>query len=144
MDEFSFKKRKTWGRSKITSYCICIWCESGERGGRRSSRFSCVTPVAEIFSLDRVAHRIPSNINYRVPLWKQPTTLTCWQGIIHEFNLGVGSHSNFVAWGRGWWSDEGAVRPCCKPPPTPYFAIYHLYVHLYEAPFLLTIFLYLT
>ena len=52
---------------------ICVWCELGETGGRWSSRFPCVTPVVEIFSLDRVALRILSNINDRVPLWKQQT-----------------------------------------------------------------------
>ena len=56
---------------------VFVWCESGETGGR-SSRFPWVTPVAEIFSLDRVAVRILSNINGQVPLQKQPTALTCW------------------------------------------------------------------
>ena len=77
MDKFSFKEMRTWGRSKIKSYCICVWYESGEIGGR-SSTFPCVTPVVEIVSLDRVALRISWNINDRVPLRKQPTTLTCW------------------------------------------------------------------
>ena len=40
------------GRSKITSYCICVWCESGEIGGRKSSRFTCVTSVAEKVDID--------------------------------------------------------------------------------------------
>ena len=52
-DEFSFKEMRTWCQSKFTSYCICVWCESGV-GGRRSSRFPCVIPVTET-SKDRVA-----------------------------------------------------------------------------------------
>ena len=78
MDEFSFKEMRRRGLSKITSYCICIWSETGEIGGKRSSRFPCVTPWAEIFSLDRVELRILLNINNRVPLRKQPTALICW------------------------------------------------------------------
>ena len=35
-DEFSFKEMKTWGQSKISSYCFCVWCESEELGGRGS------------------------------------------------------------------------------------------------------------
>ena len=36
---------RTWGQYKITSYCICVWCESGEIGERRSSRFKTVGAV---------------------------------------------------------------------------------------------------
>ena len=72
-DEFSFKEMRTWGQSKISPSCICVWCESGELGRRRSSRFPCVTPVVETFSSDRVTFRIPSNMNDGVPLQKQPT-----------------------------------------------------------------------
>ena len=43
MDEFSFKDMRTRDRSKIKSYCIGAWFESGELWGRRSSRFPCVT-----------------------------------------------------------------------------------------------------
>ena len=41
VDEFSFKEMRTWGQSKFTSYCICVWCESGEFGARWGSRFPC-------------------------------------------------------------------------------------------------------
>ena len=75
MDEFSFKELRTWGQSKISSSCICVWCESGELRRRRSSRFPCVTPVVETFSIDRVTFRIPSNINDGTPLRKQLTAL---------------------------------------------------------------------
>ena len=47
LDEFCFKEMRTWSWSNITSHCICVWCESGELGGRRCSRFPCVTPVVE-------------------------------------------------------------------------------------------------
>ena len=30
-----------------TSYCMCVWCDSGELGSKRSSS-SSVTPVVEI------------------------------------------------------------------------------------------------
>ena len=69
--EFSFKGVKTRGQSKVSSYCLCIWCESRELGSRGSSRFSCVTPVVEAFSF-----RILANISDGVPLQKQPMTLT--------------------------------------------------------------------
>ena len=47
VDEFSFKEMRTRGWSNITFHCICVWCKSGELGGRRCSRFPCVTPVVE-------------------------------------------------------------------------------------------------
>ena len=47
VDEFSLKEMRMWDQSNITSHCICFWCQSGELGGRRSSRFPCVTPVVE-------------------------------------------------------------------------------------------------
>ena len=50
MDEFSFKEMRMWDQSKFTSYCIFVCCESGELGGRRSSRFPCVIPVVETSS----------------------------------------------------------------------------------------------
>ena len=74
MDEFSFKKMRTWGQSKISYSCICVWCKSGEFRRRRSSRFPCVTPVVE--TSDRDTIRIPSNINDGAPLRIQPTALT--------------------------------------------------------------------
>ena len=67
---------RTWDQSKISHSCICVWCESGELGRRRSSRSSCVTPVVETISSDRVTIRIPSNINNGAPLRKQPKALT--------------------------------------------------------------------
>ena len=30
IDEFSFKKMRTWCQSKISSCCLCIWCKSRE------------------------------------------------------------------------------------------------------------------
>ena len=62
MDEFYFKEMRTWGQSKISSYCFCVWCESGELRGRGSPRFPCVTPMVESFSSDRVAFGISSNM----------------------------------------------------------------------------------
>ena len=62
---------------QILSYCICVWCESGELGGRRSLRFPCVTPVVETFSSDRISFRTPSNISNTAPLRKQLMALTC-------------------------------------------------------------------
>ena len=67
---------RTWGQSKISSSCICVWSESWELGYRSSSWFPCVTPVLETSS-DRVAFWILSNINDGAPLWKQPSALTC-------------------------------------------------------------------
>ena len=68
---------RTWVQSKILSSCICVWCETGELGRKRSLRFPCATPVVEIFSSDKVTFRIPSNINDGAPLRKQPTASTC-------------------------------------------------------------------
>ena len=47
VDKFFFKEMRTWGQSKFTSDCICVWCESGELRGRRNLRFPCVIPVVE-------------------------------------------------------------------------------------------------
>ena len=66
----------TLGQSKISSFYICVWCEAGELGGRRRSRFPCVASEVETFDSDRVAFRIPSNINDGAPQRKQPATLT--------------------------------------------------------------------
>ena len=75
VDKFFLKERRTWGQSKISPYCFCVWCESKEFGSRGSSRFPCVTAVLETSS-DRVRFRISSNINGGDPLRKQPTGLT--------------------------------------------------------------------
>ena len=42
---------KTWGLSKVSSYCFFVWCESGELGGRGSWRFSYVISVVELWIL---------------------------------------------------------------------------------------------
>ena len=36
LDEFSFKKMRTWGQSKVSSCCLCVWCKSRELGDRGS------------------------------------------------------------------------------------------------------------
>ena len=36
VDEVSFKEMKTWGQFKISSGCLCVFCESKELGGRVS------------------------------------------------------------------------------------------------------------
>ena len=52
-----------WGQHKITSYCICVSCESGKLGERMSLRFPYVTPVVET-SKERVAkHQRPRNVD---------------------------------------------------------------------------------
>ena len=61
----------------ISSHCFCVWCESRELRIKGSSRSPCVNSVVETSS-DRVTFRIPSNINDRAPLRKQPTGLTRW------------------------------------------------------------------
>ena len=81
VDELPIKEMKIWGRSKISPYYFCVWCQSRELGGRGRgegrgcSRFLCITPVVDSFS-DKVTFRIPSNINDNAPLRKQPTSLT--------------------------------------------------------------------
>ena len=52
VDEFSFKRVKTWGQCKISSYCF-LFGVNQENEEAESSRFSCLTPVVETFS-DRV------------------------------------------------------------------------------------------
>ena len=79
VDEFSFKKTRTWGQSEPSPYCFRVWCESRELRDRVSSRFLCVTLVVEAFSLDRVTLRTLSNINDGPPLRKQPTASTHWK-----------------------------------------------------------------
>ena len=49
-DELSFKEMRVWGQSKISSCCICDWCESRETEGRESPRL--LTPSVESFSAD--------------------------------------------------------------------------------------------
>ena len=53
-DEFSFKEMRMWGQFKISSCCICDWCESREMGGRGSPRLP--TPMVESFSADLIGH----------------------------------------------------------------------------------------
>ena len=51
VDEFSFKEMRTWGQSKISSCCICVWCKSREIGVCVwGARFP--TPMVESFSPD--------------------------------------------------------------------------------------------
>ena len=38
VNEFSFEEMRTWGQSKISSCCLCVWCKSREMGGRGSPR----------------------------------------------------------------------------------------------------------
>ena len=81
MDEFSFKEIRTYGQSKISSCCLCVWCKSTEMGvgggpeggGRRSPIFIndgelLHRPSSYRKLLDRDAFRILSNINDGVPL----------------------------------------------------------------------------
>ena len=70
--EFSSKEMRTCGQYKISYSCICVWCESGELGRRRSSSFPCVAPVVETLSSGRVTFRILSSISDGAPLRKQP------------------------------------------------------------------------
>ena len=65
------------GQFTILSYCIWVWYESGELGGRRSLRFPCVSSAVEVFSSEKVAFRNPSNINDAAPLRRESTALTC-------------------------------------------------------------------
>ena len=50
LDEFSFKEMSMWGKSKISSCCLCVWCKSKELGGRGSTRLP--TTMVESFSAD--------------------------------------------------------------------------------------------
>ena len=47
-------------------------------------------------------------------------TLWCLQGIIQEFNLGVGSHVSITLWCElyswGDWGRRGRGHGCCNPP----------------------------
>ena len=40
VDEFSFKEMRTWGQSKISPCCFCVWYKSRKIGGRGSARFT--------------------------------------------------------------------------------------------------------
>ena len=55
MDEFCLNEMRTWGQSKSSSFCFCVWCESRELGGRGSSRFPCVNIVVET-STNKASH----------------------------------------------------------------------------------------
>ena len=51
VDEFSFKKISImWGQPKISSCCLCVWCESKELGGRGSTRYPI--SIVESFPAD--------------------------------------------------------------------------------------------
>ena len=119
MDKFSFKEMRTRAQSKILSYFIYVRCESEELGGRRSSRFPCVTRVVE--TSDGVAFRTPSNINYGAPLRKHPTVLTCrlflQKSSTADFrpNSKCGSAWRYCEWGV--WADSKCMKfvaaGCC-------------------------------
>ena len=51
-NEFSFKEMKTLGQSKISSYCLCLWCKSRELKGRGSPKFPAA--MVESFSPDHL------------------------------------------------------------------------------------------
>ena len=91
----------------ISLYLCLVWI----RGNRRKVEFKiplCNT-VAEIFSLDRVALKILSNINDRVPLWKQPTALRCWlfpqKGSTTDLQLDCKCGSDWRCCECGMWVD---------------------------------------
>ena len=46
------KEMRTWGQSKISSCCFCVWCKSRESRDRGSSKFPCVIPVVKEISSD--------------------------------------------------------------------------------------------
>ena len=48
VDEFSFKEMRTWGQSKISFCCLCVWSKSTEMGEERVQD----SPVVESFSTD--------------------------------------------------------------------------------------------
>ena len=110
-DEFSFKEMRTWGHSKISYSCVCVWCESGELGCNRSSIFPCVTPVVETFSSDKATFRIPSNINDGAPLRKQPTALT--RRLFPQKNSTAGLRSDSKC-GSDWRRCECGVWVDCQ------------------------------
>ena len=37
MDKFSLNEMRTWGQSKSSSFCFCVWSESRELGGREKA-----------------------------------------------------------------------------------------------------------
>ena len=41
------RKRERVVSPSLHLIVICVWCELGELGGRRSSRFPCVIPAVE-------------------------------------------------------------------------------------------------
>ena len=110
---------RTRAQFKILSYFIYVRCESEELGGRRSSRFPCVTRVVE--TSDGVAFRTPSNINYGAPLRKHPTVLTCrlllQKSSTADFrpNSKCGSAWRYCEWGV--WADSKCMKfvaaGCC-------------------------------
>ena len=56
VDEFSFKEMRTYGQSKISSCCLCVWCKSTEMGvgGGRKGEAGGVqySSMIESFSTD--------------------------------------------------------------------------------------------
>ena len=108
MDEFSFKEMKTWGQSKISTFCIC---ESGELGRRRISIFPCVTSGVETFSSGTVTFRIRSNINDEALLWKQSTALT---RRLFPQNRSTTDQRPDSKCGSDWRHCEFGVRVDCK------------------------------
>ena len=55
-DELSLKEIRMWSQSKISSCCICDWCESREMEGRGSPRLP--TPLVENFSADLITAKV--------------------------------------------------------------------------------------
>ena len=81
VDELPIKEMKIWSQSKISSYYFCVWYQSRELGGRGRGggegvfKISLCNTSGGTFS-DKVTFRIPSNINDKAPLRKQPISLT--------------------------------------------------------------------
>ena len=104
-------------RLHIIGFVFDVKQEKYEGGGVQDSR---VTPVMEMFSLDRAAIRILLNINNIVPLLKQPTALTCWlfpqKGSTSNWTASADLTGGAVSVGCEWISTHGipSHRPVQK------------------------------
>ena len=97
VDEFSLKEMRTWGQSKISSCCICVWCKSREIGGRGSPRFP--TLMVESFSPDlfpavKVLDRVAIGIMYIASAKSQSMRRASFQPAFMDSCMTVG-HMHF-------------------------------------------------
>ena len=98
LDEFSFKEMRTWDQSKISSCCLCVWCNSRALIGRGSPR-----SPAPIFFIIQVIFFIPNNNGGKLLHRPSTTYKSYWaESHLHGGNISPACFHGYLAITGDW------------------------------------------